>query len=249
MTQAFPPPHPATGATLQGVPGFDHVETWIFDLDNTLYPSHAKLWPQVDERITLFLADLLGLDQMSARALQKYYYTRYGTTLKGLMDEHAIDVHEFLDFVHSIDLSLLDPDPVLGLAIEALPGRKLILTNGSRQHALNVAGKLGILDHFEEIFDIVAADLVPKPEARTYERFLDKHGVDPTGAAMFEDLAKNLVVPSALGMTTVLVLPRSVDPFRETDEQAAVVAPYIHYTTTDLARFLSGMTAALPVRP
>jgi putative hydrolase of the HAD superfamily len=248
MTQAFPPPTPTEGATRQGVPGFDHVETWIFDLDNTLYPHHAKLWPQVDERITLFLSELFGLDQMSARALQKYYYTRYGTTLKGLMDEHAIDAHEFLDFVHSIDLSLLDPDPDLGLAIESLPGRKLILTNGSRQHALNVAGKLGILDHFEEIFDIVAADLVPKPEARTYERFLDKHGVDPTRAAMFEDLAKNLVVPSALGMTTVLVLPQTTDPFREAEEQASVEAPYIHHTTRDLAAFLSRMRAAMLAR-
>jgi len=245
MTQAFPPPAlgPATVGT--AVPGFSHVETWIFDLDNTLYPSHSRLWPQVDERITLFLADLLGIDQMSARALQKYYYTRYGTTLRGLMEEHAIDVHQFLDFVHAIDLSLLDPDPALGMAIEALPGRKLILTNGSRGHAINVAGKLGILDHFEEIFDIVAADLVPKPEARTYQRFLDTHGVDPTRAAMFEDLAKNLVVPSALGMTTVLVLPRDHDPFREAEEQASVTAPYIHHTTTDLSGFLTGMTAAL----
>ena len=248
MTQAFPPPAPAPSTAGDAARGFDHVETWIFDLDNTLYPSHSKLWPQVDERITLFLAELQGIDQMSARALQKYYYTRYGTTLKGLMDEHAIDAAEFLDFVHSIDLSLLDPDPALGMAIEALPGRKLILTNGSRQHAMNVAGKLGILDHFEEIFDIVAADLVPKPEARTYQRFLDMHAVDPGKAAMFEDLAKNLVVPSALGMTTVLVLPRDHDPFRESDEQVAVTAPYIHHTTTDLARFLAEMTAALPPR-
>jgi putative hydrolase of the HAD superfamily len=234
MTQAFAPP-------LLAVPGFDHVETWIFDLDNTLYPSHARLWPQVDERITLFLAEMMGLDGMSARALQKYYYTRYGTTLKGLMDEHAISAEDFLAFAHDIDLSLLDPDPELGRAIEVLPGRKLILTNGSRQHAENVAGKLGIRDHFEEIFDIVAADFVPKPEAQTYEKFLRVHDVDPSRAAMFEDLAKNLVVPHAMGMRTILVLPRTPDPFREADEQAAVEAPYIDHSTTDLTGFLTGI--------
>jgi putative hydrolase of the HAD superfamily len=232
MTQVFPPP-------MVTIPGFGHIDTWIFDLDNTLYPHEAKLWPQVDERITLFLAEFHGLDQISARALQKYYYTRYGTTLKGLMDEHAIEPADFLEFAHQIDLSLLDADPILGQAIEALPGRKLILTNGSVQHARNVAGKLGILEHFEEIFDIVAADFVPKPEALTYRRFLDKHAVDPTTSAMFEDLAKNLVVPAALGMTTVLVLPKVPDPFRETHEQAAVEAPYIHHSTSDLAGFLA----------
>jgi putative hydrolase of the HAD superfamily len=244
MTRHVSPPH-ATAT-----PGFDHVDTWIFDLDNTLYPAHAQLWPQVDQRITLFLAEMFGLDGMSARALQKYYYTRYGTTLKGLMDEHAIEPADFLEFAHQIDLSLLDPDPALGSAIERLPGRKLILTNGSRQHAENVAGKLGIRDHFEEIFDIVAADFVPKPEARTYEKFLALHDVDPTRAAMFEDLAKNLIVPHAMGMRTVLVLPLTPDPFREADEQAAVVAPYIHHSTTDLTGFLSGIlpprTPALP---
>ncbi|PSC06198.1 pyrimidine 5'-nucleotidase [Alsobacter soli] len=232
MTRHVPPPPPAAR------PGFDHVETWIFDLDNTLYPAHAQLWPQVDQRITLFLAEMFGLDGLSARALQKYYYTRYGTTLKGLMDEHAIEPADFLDFAHQIDLSLLDPDPDLGEAIEKLPGRKLILTNGSRQHAENVATKLGIRDHFEEIFDIVAADFVPKPEARTYEKFLDLHGVDPAKSAMFEDLAKNLVVPAALGMTTVLVLPKTFDPHREAHEQTAVDAPYVHHTTKALADFL-----------
>jgi putative hydrolase of the HAD superfamily len=225
---------------------FAGVETWIFDLDNTLYPSQARLWPQVDERITLFLADLFGLDGLSARALQKYYYERYGTTLRGLMDEHLLDPAEFLDFAHQIDLADLAPDPGLGAAIAALPGRKLILTNGSRQHAENVAGKLGIRAHFEDIFDIEAAAYVPKPERAAYDRFLDRHQVDPTKAAMFEDLAKNLVVPDGLGMTTVLVLPSTPDPFRSAQEQEAVVAPYIHYTTCDLTGFLHAQNAAGP---
>jgi putative hydrolase of the HAD superfamily len=225
---------------------FAAVDTWIFDLDNTLYPADAKLWPQVDERITLFLAEMFGLDGLSARALQKYYYERYGTTLKGLMEEHFLEPAEFLDFAHQIDLTDLAPDPGLGDAIAALPGRKLILTNGSRRHAENVAGKLGIRTHFEDIYDIEASQFVPKPERRAYERFLDMHGVDPTRAAMFEDLAKNLVVPHELGMTTVLVLPPTPDPFRAEHEQCAVEAEHVHHTTRDLAGFLERLLLALP---
>ena len=135
-------------------------------------------------------------------------------------------------------------NPLLGAAIEALPGRKLILTNGSRKHAENVAMKLGIYDHFEDVFDIVAADYVPKPDRRAYERFLDKHVVDPTRAAMFEDIARNLVVPHEIGMTTTLVIPKTIDPFRESFEQEAVEAPHIDYITNDLAAFLRD---AIPV--
>jgi putative hydrolase of the HAD superfamily len=221
--------------------GFRHVETWIFDLDNTLYPHDARVWPQVDARITLFLSDLMGIDGLSARALQKYYYFRYGTTLKGLMLEQGIDPHIFLDFVHRIDLSDLDPAPDLRAAIDALPGRKLIMTNGSRGHAENVAGKLGLLDAFEDIFDIVAADLIPKPEQPAYDRFLSRHGIDPTRAAMFEDIERNLGVPHALGMTTVLVLPRSPDPFREPHEQLAVEEPYVDHVIDDLTGFLRAL--------
>ena len=218
--------------------GFAHVDHWIFDLDNTLYSHEAKVWPQVDERITLFLAELFGLDGLSSRALQKYYYQRYGTTLKGLMEEHGVDPDDFLDFAHQIDLTLLDPNPDLGDAIAALPGRKLILTNGSRGHAENVAGKLGILHHFEDIFDIVQAGFTPKPERATYENFLAKHAVDPGRAAMFEDIEKNLLVPSALGMKTVLIVPKTPDPFREAWEQTAVAAGHVHHVTADLTGFL-----------
>ena len=237
-TPAAPPPLTAEG--------FAHVDHWIFDLDNTLYSHEAKVWPQVDERITLFLAELFGLDGISSRALQKYYYQRYGTTLKGLMEEYGIDPDDFLDFAHKIDLSLLDPNPALGDAIAALPGRKLILTNGSRGHAENVAGKLGILHHFEDIFDIVNAGFTPKPERSTYETFLAKHAIDPGRAAMFEDIEKNLLVPSALGMKTVLIVPRTPDPFREAWEQAAVEAGHVHYVTDDLSGFLAPLGRGEP---
>ena len=223
---------------LPDMDAFGHVDHWVFDLDNTLYSHEAKVWPQVDERITLFLAELFGLDGMSSRALQKYYYQRYGTTLKGLMEEHGIDPADFLDFAHEIDLTLLDPNPALGAAIAALPGRKLILTNGSRGHAENVAGKLGILDQFEDIFDIVHAGFLPKPERATYENFLAKHAVDPGRAAMFEDIEKNLIVPSDLGMKTVLIIPQTPDPFREAWEQSAIDAGHVHHVTADLTGFL-----------
>ncbi|UMY17778.1 pyrimidine 5'-nucleotidase [Methylobacterium organophilum] len=218
--------------------GFDHVDTWVFDLDNTLYPSEAMVWPQVDERITLYVMRLYGLDAISARALQKYFYHRYGTTLKALMVEEDVDPHDFLDFAHDIDHSTIKLDDALGASIERLPGRKLILTNGSRRHAENVARKLGILDHFEDVFDIAAADFVPKPERTTYERFLDRHGVDPARAALFEDIARNLLVPHDLGMSTVLVVPQTPDPFRERFEQEAVKEPHIDHITNDLAGFL-----------
>lgn len=220
---------------------FAHVHTWIFDLDNTLYPHEAGVWPQVDERITLYLSTMFGTDGLSARALQKYYYYRYGTTLKGLMTEHGVTPDEFLDFVHRIDLSKLDADPLLGAAIAALPGRRFIMTNGSRAHAENVAGKLGILPLFEDIFDIAAAGLVPKPEQAAYDLFLKNHGLDPTRAAMFEDIERNLAVPDALGMTTVLILPKTHDPFRELHEQIAVEVPHVHFITDDLIGFLGNL--------
>ena len=228
-----------THASALDARGFGHVETWIFDLDNTLYPHEARVWPQVDERITLFIMERFGLDGLSARALQKFFYHRYGTTLRALMDEYDVDPEEFLDFAHDIDHSAIELNPILGDAIEKLPGRKLILTNGSKKHARNVAMKLGIYDHFEDVFDIAAADFVPKPDRRAYVSFLDRHRVDPVRSALFEDIAKNLVVPHDMGMTTCLVVPKTPDPFRDAFEQEAVEAPHIDHVTSDLAGFLS----------
>ncbi len=188
-----------------------HVDTWIFDLDNTLYAAGSAIWPAIDNRITLYLADLLGMDGLSARALQKHYYQRYGTTLRGLMEEHAVGAGQFLEFVHDIDRTMLPPNPALGQALLQLPGRKLIFTSGSREHALKTTAQLGISDAFEDVFDIVAGELLPKPHPQVYDRFLSKHRVDPTRAAMFEDLARNLEVPHALGMRTVLVVPKLVE--------------------------------------
>jgi putative hydrolase of the HAD superfamily len=222
---------------------FAHVDTWVFDLDNTLYPADSDLWPKIDARITHFLAELFGLDGISARALQKFYYRRYGTTLNGLILEHDIDAAQFLEFVHDIDRSSLAPNERLSSGIAALPGRKLILTNGSRGHALATARALGLDSHFEDIFDIVAADLLPKPAEETYLRFFDKHGVDPSRAAMFEDIVHNLTVPHARGMVTTLVVPRQgqID-HREPWEMVREIPAHVDFVTDDLSDFLHRLT-------
>jgi putative hydrolase of the HAD superfamily len=224
---------------------FAHVETWVFDLDNTLYPHHINLWQQVDVRIREFVADYLKVSDDEAFRIQKDFYRRYGTTMRGLMIEHGLSADDFLDYVHLIDHSPLEPDPALGAALEKLPGRKLILTNGSRDHAEKVLQRLEIHPHFEDVFDIIAAELEPKPAAGTYQRFLARHAIDPRGAAMFEDLARNLVTPHALGMRTVLVIPDGTrEVIREDWEMEGHDAPHVDHVTDDLAAFLHTAVAA-----
>ena len=219
--------------------GFGHIETWVFDLDNTLYPHHLNLWQQVDDRIRAYVSDFLKVSKDEAFRVQKDYYKRYGTTMRGMMAEHGMKPDDYLDFVHQIDHSPLTPNPALGAAISALPGRKLILTNGTRAHAQAVMRRLEIDEHFEDVFDIAAAELEPKPRPQVYARFLSRHGVDPARTAIFEDLARNLEVPHALGMTTVLVVPeRTREVFREDWELAGREAPYVDHVTDDLAGFL-----------
>jgi len=225
--------------------GFDHIETWVFDLDNTLYPHHLNLWQQVDERIRDYIARLLNLSRDEAFRLQKDYYKRYGTTLRGLMLEHGMQPDDFLDFVHEIDHSPLEPNPKLGAAIETLRGRKLILTNGTRKHADAVMQRLAIHEHFDDVFDIVAAELEPKPSPQTYERFLARHGVDPGKTAMFEDLARNLATPHAFGMTTVLVIPEGTrEVLREDWELEGRDADHVDHVTDDLVGFLQKIRAS-----
>jgi putative hydrolase of the HAD superfamily len=217
---------------------FGHINEWVFDLDNTLYPHHL-LWQQVDDRIRSFIVDFLKITPDEAFKVQKDYYKRYGTTMRGLMTENALKHEEYLEYVHEIDHSVLEANPPLGAMLEKLPGRKLILTNGTRKHADAVMKKLGIHEHFDDVFDIVAGELEPKPSARMYERFLEKHDVDPAKAAMFEDLARNLKVPHDMGMTTVLVVP-SPDNLvkRETWELQGRDDPHIDHVTDDLTGFL-----------
>ena len=218
---------------------FENVEAWVFDLDNTLYSHHLNLWQQVDHRIRDYIASFLNLTHEEAFRVQKDYYKRYGTSMRGMMTEHGMNPDDYLEFVHAIDHSPLLPNPTLGAALEKLPGRKLVLTNGTRKHADAVMQRLAIHKHFEDVFDIVAAELEPKPSPQTYDRFLKRHGVDPTRSAMFEDLARNLSVPYALGMTTVLVVPEGTrEVFREDWEMEGRDAPHVDHVTDDLTGFL-----------
>jgi putative hydrolase of the HAD superfamily len=222
---------------------FTHIDTWVFDLDNTLYPHHVNLWQQVDARIGEFVSAYLKVLPEEARRIQKDYYRRYGTTMRGMMTEHGVRADDFLAYVHQIDHSPLEPNPTMGAAIARLPGRKLILTNGSVDHADKVLQRLGIGAHFEAVFDIVAAELEPKPSPQTYDRFLKAHDIDAAKAAMFEDLARNLVVPHALGMTTVLVVPEHTrEVFREGWELEGRDAPHVDHVTDDLVGFLEGVS-------
>jgi putative hydrolase of the HAD superfamily len=226
---------------------FGHVTTWVFDLDNTLYPPDSGIWPRINERITLFLVELFGIDGQSARALHKHYYSRHGTTLCGLMQEHMDLTEGFLEFVHDIDRSGLQPDPVLAREIGRLPGRKLIFTNGSRSHAILTARQLGLDGLFEDAFDIVAAGLTPKPAEGAYDVFCERCGVDPRAAAMFEDVARNLAVPKARGMTTTLVTTKAgrVDPRDAHDRAIPDAADVADFVTDDLSEFLARLNAQL----
>jgi putative hydrolase of the HAD superfamily len=224
---------------------FSHVDTWVFDLDNTLYPPDSALWPQIDERITAYIMELYGLDGLAARALQKYFYHRHGTTLKALLDQGDADPEHFMDFVHDIDRSSILHNHGLSDALGRLPGRKLILTNGSQKHAENTAKALGILQHFEGIFDIKAAGYIPKPHPVAYRIFFDKHGVDPRRAAMFEDLVKNLKTPHDVGMKTVLIVAKSgIDDLRDDWERRQDTPPFVEYVTDDIAHFLMSVGPA-----
>ena len=226
---------------------FGRIETWIFDLDNTLYPAHTDLFQQVDRRITDFIADYLKVDRDEAHRIQKDYYHRYGTSLRGLMAEDGMDPHAFLDYVHDIDHSPLEPDPALGAVLAALPGRKFVLTNGSRGHAVNVTKKLGIDHHFEDMFGIVEAEFTPKPARETYDGFVTRTAIEPVNAVMFEDIARNLAVPKDLGMETVLVIEETADPsvWRGDWEISDRSAPHIDHVTSDLVAFLMAICDAL----
>ena len=182
-----------------------HVETWLFDMDNTLYPASANLFAQIDRKMEAYVGTLLGLSREEARVVQKRFFHEHGTTLRGLMLSHNVDPVHFLDFVHDIDMGVLTPDPRLPLALERLPGRKLVFTNGDVDYAGRVLGVLGIADCFEAVYDIHAMGYLPKPDARAYAGICERHGIDPATALFADDMAHNLLPAKALGMTTVWV--------------------------------------------
>jgi putative hydrolase of the HAD superfamily len=222
--------------------GFAHIDAWVFDLDNTLYPSHCDLFAQIDQKMRAFISQFLDMSEDEAGLLQKQYYRDHGTTLSGLMTVHGMEPKAFLDFVHDIDLAPVRPDPRLAQAMMRLPGRKLVFTNGTVHHAERVMAQLGVRQAVDGVFDIVHADYVPKPRIETFRRFCSAHDVAPGSAAMFEDLARNLAPAHELGMTTVLVEPPAghADPTVRGWGDAREGA-HIHYRTSDLAEFLESV--------
>jgi putative hydrolase of the HAD superfamily len=233
--EGAPSSSPARG---QGRP-LNEIETWVFDLDNTLYPGSCRLFTEIEQRMAAFIMAELKLALDAAHALRRHFYTQHGTTLRGLMNEYGITPARFLDYVHEIDLSAVQEDAALGAAIAALPGRKLIFTNSTVRHSERVLARLGLGSHFAAIHDIVACDYRPKPDPAAYAHFVHHHEVDPDRAAMVEDMAKNLPPAAALGMTTIWV---KGGPHDEDDGYGAA----IHHTVESeaLAAFLARIPRA-----
>ena len=209
------------------------IETWIFDLDNTLYPASCRLFDQIHARMTHFIADRLDLTLEAALTVQKTYFRAHGTTLRGLMTVDRVDPEDFLNFVHQVDLSGVPQDAVLIAALAALPGRKIVHTNGSHRHAERLLDHLGIAASFCGIVDIAAAGYQPKPELAGYHTLLQRHRVNPVTALMVEDMAKNLVPAATLGMTTAWVR-NSVDWAADGSK-----SDHVHHVVDELGGFLA----------
>ena len=213
------------------------VETWIFDLDNTLYPTSCGLFALVQAKMNEYICDRFGMTMEEAAALRRKYFLEHGTTMNGLMNVNRIDPHEFLAFVHEVDLACVPADPALAGAIGKLHGRKIVFTNGSVRHAERLLSHLGIGDHFTGIIDIVACEFDPKPALTGYHELMRRHDVAPTKALMVEDIARNLAPAAELGMTTAWIR-------NELDWAAAESeADYIHHVVEDLAGFLEAAAA------
>jgi putative hydrolase of the HAD superfamily len=227
-------------AAARSGPDFRHVTHWVFDLDNTLYRAGNGIFARIDARMTDFVASYLGLEREEARALQKTLYRQHGTTLNGLIRNYDMDPEPYLEFVHQIDLSDLHPDPALAFAIERLPGRRYIFTNGCARHAARILERLSLTHLFSDIWDIRTIAFTPKPDAHAYRRIVAEGGFPPSQAAMFDDIARNLVEAHHLGMTTVW-LNEGAGWDRQGPEFPIASATHIDHETTDLTHFLNNI--------
>ncbi len=212
---------------------FSGIDSWVFDLDETLYPAASGLQVRIRERIIVFIADLFNIGIAEAAARRVGWYERYGSALYGLIHEHGVDPVRFLEFVHDVDLGVLNRDEGLIQSIAALPGRRLIFTNGSKRHAEAVLEALGLRPLFEEVCHIEDRSFVSKPQEAAYDCLLKRHGIVPANAAIFDDTSANLVLPKAHGMRTVLVVPAELGA-----AAAAAKPPHIDAVTGNLAAFL-----------
>jgi putative hydrolase of the HAD superfamily len=214
------------------------IDAWIFDLDNTLYPATTNLFAQIDARMGAYVGRLLGLDAAAARGVQKGFFHAHGTTLRGLMNEHGVDPHEFLNDVHDIDVSVVAHAPVLVEAIARLPGRKLVFTNADTPYADKVLARLGLTHAFEGVYDVHEMDYLPKPDPRAYQGLCDAYAIDPTRALFIDDMARNLAPAKAIGMTTVWVDNGS-------EQGPGEARDFIDYTVGDVGDWLAGVVAEL----
>ena len=215
------------------LPALAHIDCWIFDLDNSLYPASCNLFELIDIRMGEYVQRLLACDPDEARRVQKAHFNAHGTTLAGLMASHGIEPREFLDYVHDIDLARITADPALVAALDRLPGRKLVFTNGDEAYARRVLDKLGLANAFDGCHDINAMDYVPKPDPRAYAAMCERHGIDPSTALFVEDMARNLKPAKALGMTTVWIDNGSEQGGYGDDRD------FIDYRTDDIAGWLN----------
>jgi len=207
---------------------FSHVRNWVFDLDNTLYHPSARLFDQIEVRMTAYVMESLGVDIDEADRLRRHYWHTYGTTLAGLMREHDVDPAPYLTHVHEISLDHLEMDIPLADAIRALPGRKIVYTNGSAPYGERVLNARGLTDVFDAVYGVEHADFHPKPERQAFEAIFSMDGLDTKTGAMFEDDIRNLAAPHDMGMKCVHVAPTATEP-----------APHIHHHTNDLTAFLN----------
>ena len=213
-----------------------NFETWIFDLDNTLYPVSANLFDQIDKRMCSYIANFLKTSISEAHKVQKRYFQEYGTSLRGMMENHKMDPIPYLEYVHKIDLSAIIRDDQMERALDKLPGRKIVFTNAAASYAEKVLERLGIAHHFEDVFDIVAANFIPKPAPLVYQRFVKQYKIDSEKSVMVEDIVRNLKPAADMGMKTVWV---------ETDRawahaDAETTKP--DFTTNNLAPWLTEVT-------
>ncbi len=217
---------------------FNSIKYWIFDLDNTLYSGKTKVFEQVDKRMSKYISNKLSTSLEEAKKIQKNYFYKYNTTLNGMIKNHKIDPDEFLEFVHDINIDFLQKDPALAKEIEKLDGKKIIFTNGSRKHAINVSKKIGIDQLFDDIFDIVDAEFIPKPLLEPYKKLVKKHKIDPKLCVLVEDIARNLKPAYEMGMKTVWI---------ENDEPWANKfsdSEFVNYRTNNLSEFLKKINLA-----
>lgn len=208
------------------------IKCWIFDLDNTLYSGKTRVFEQVDKKMSKYISEKLNVNIIEAKEIQKNYFYEYNTTLNGMINNHKIDANEFLEFVHDVDIDFLKKDSLLNEELMKLDGKKIIFTNSSRKHAMNVIRKIGIDQHFDDIFDIVDSEFVPKPDIVSYKKLVEKHKIDPKLCVFIEDIARNLKPAYEMGMKTIWI---------ENDEPWARKfsdSDFVNYKTNNLPEFL-----------